>query len=371
MPRVTGLTAERMAEILATVIVSGEVVDERLILKNQEGDEIDAGSVSGEPGPPGERGEPGPPGERGPGGGDKGDPGIQGPQGVKGDKGDPGNPGTPGAAGPAGPAGVGAAEDATLTSLDWNNLVPVNGWAASADMPPQWAFDGLGTVWLRGEFDETNATGLIAAKLPDMVLPGYASYFPGFWQKWHILGMSFTNELHGALVAADTAFALNIQGVYKPQESTLIHNSKSPKGLIVSRVVRSTTNNPFYVFRATGHIIIEANHTALASATPPYPAPSGSAWVVIANLESNEYPGANDYRVLYPTSNAVLITNDDPATKLTVDIAFPGYNPLEPGVDYANHTVQLLALIPDYAVSGDKLDFKVYLEWNSESAYSV
>lgn len=57
MATVTGLTAERMAEIEAATVVGGEVVGDNLILTKHDASTIDAGNVRG---PAGEVGDVGP-----------------------------------------------------------------------------------------------------------------------------------------------------------------------------------------------------------------------------------------------------------------------------------------------------------------------
>jgi hypothetical protein len=60
MATVTGFTAERMAEIEANSVVSGEVdVDGDLILIRQDSSEFNAGNVKGADGDPGPTGAPG------------------------------------------------------------------------------------------------------------------------------------------------------------------------------------------------------------------------------------------------------------------------------------------------------------------------
>lgn len=59
MATVTGLTAERMLEIEAASIISGEVIDGDLILTKHDGTTIDAGPVIGPQGPQGIQGEAG------------------------------------------------------------------------------------------------------------------------------------------------------------------------------------------------------------------------------------------------------------------------------------------------------------------------
>lgn len=56
MATITGLTAERMAEIEGASVVDGDVVDGNLILMRNNGETIDAGSVIGPPGPVGPAG---------------------------------------------------------------------------------------------------------------------------------------------------------------------------------------------------------------------------------------------------------------------------------------------------------------------------
>src|SRR4051794_26135274 len=53
MPTITGLTAERMQEIIDAVIVDADVVGTHLILTKEDGSTIDAGVVKGDPGVPG------------------------------------------------------------------------------------------------------------------------------------------------------------------------------------------------------------------------------------------------------------------------------------------------------------------------------
>lgn len=64
--------ATRMQEIEDGAIVSGEVIDDHLILTKHDGTTVDAGSVVGPPGYSGLGGAVGPKGDKG----DQGDPGI-------------------------------------------------------------------------------------------------------------------------------------------------------------------------------------------------------------------------------------------------------------------------------------------------------
>jgi hypothetical protein len=158
--QITGLTAEKILSLVDETIVSGALVNGRLILTNKAGGEFDAGpagaagdpgedgapgpqGIPGQPGangapgpqgapgdpggPPGPQGDPGPVGPSGPAGpagptgpaGVQGDPGPAGPQGVPGDPGGP--PGPQGEPGPAGPPGSGGG--GSFSASEWDPAV--------------------------------------------------------------------------------------------------------------------------------------------------------------------------------------------------------------------------------------------------------